>query len=522
MCAINGFFNAAVEDASFIRKMNEANAFRGPDYTSIWQDERISLGHNLLAVNDSPEKSYQPRVSKRGNILVYNGQIYGTSYLDTDYLCDMLDYHGVDYLKNVSGQFALAWYEPEKNRLTIARDHFGGKPLFYIEGEDGVIFSSTLHALHCYRPLKIDGYYIKLLQSLNRFHIGDHCLYSKVKKLVPGEYRTYDTNSGRLVSSGSLHDYQLERQMLTDKEVKSLISDCVTESISNDNRTGVFLSGGLDSNTILHHCAEELEDVVATSCSYLETNGGNIEERYTIDVEKAIQCARFFGVDHYLSNTSPDDLEESMEEILSALFLPTFDMFRIGPRFFASQTAKEAGCKVVLSGDGGDEIFTGYSGDLIYNIPNYKRELQSFYSYINERYPNLPLHVFGPDDINNDRFFMLVTRDSFSLVNDAFAGWHSMEARQPFLHQRLVREILNIPGKLKLRRANFQQRPENTDKYYLRKLFEDELPFCVTHSPIKSGFAAPWDSRNEKKNKRVFLTMISRMQGILKNDIRWL
>lgn len=499
MCGINGFLINHNRPAD-LWKMNDGNKFRGPDHSGSWRNARVALGHNLLNINAVTAMAAQPVISPRGNIMLYNGQAFGVDYFDTQYIVSLLDFGGVNALKSVNGQFALVWYNIEAKTITLARDHFGTKPLFYIE-DGGLLFSSSLHSIAtAYDLVPIDPSGTDQLHSHSRHHAGRSTFYKNVYKLYPGEYRTYNVDTGALIRNGHLHDYVLGEDEMSDDDARDLIWETIKDVTKTTQKAAVSLSGGLDSSTILSQCYDNSK-VFAVTSSYraLSTDRG-IHSPYIEDVERARLTAKFYNVDHYEANLSKTDFNRMKEEATRALMMPTFDHFRTVPRFAAAQEAANRGAKVFITGDGGDEIFTGYTGDSWLLDQEYLKSFQlENTGWLTEgEYDWFPADVLGDDPINNHRFMKLMTTDTYNYVNDAFAGYFGMESRSPFMHQGLIRKMLSVPGHLKIRHPEGTEY-DGTYKYYLRELFKDVLPPHVL-SGTKAGWAAPWNSRNNRLN----------------------
>ena len=142
MCSIEGTTNTDFD----ISKFTDINKSRGPDGTNFFKDENVNFGHNLLAISPNPTNKIQPYISKKGNVLLYNGEIYGLDKdtFDVEWLADRLDNEGVMSLADgVNGMWAFAWYQPARGLITLCRDHFGQKPLYFTELNDNLYFSST-------------------------------------------------------------------------------------------------------------------------------------------------------------------------------------------------------------------------------------------------------------------------------------------------------------------------------------------------------------------------------------------
>lgn len=510
MCAING--HTRTPDADLIRIMNATNSYRGPDATSTWLGEHVHLGHNLLTISGDTDSSVQPWVTRKGNILVYNGEMYDIEGFDTEWVAEMLDYYGTNWLRSVNGHFSLAWYNTSEDMLYLVRDHYGCKPLFYhIDDQGDLYFSSTLDTFDHVTTLEIDREKVMTMHQYARHLPGRLTPYKNVYKLFPGEVFRWDAKKKVQLPSQHLHDYQLENANYTDAEIKKSIEDGVRAVCETKQRAGVSLSGGLDSNTVLSQLRQIHDNRVAISTLYNVPQGKDVYMPYIVDMEKTSECAAYHNTEHVKVLVDEKRYQDSRIKVLEALYHPTMDFKRTVPRYLAMETAKKANCKVVFTGDGGDEIFTGYSGD----DPVINDEKALFFTKDRilsderwlEKYAWFPTECFGDDPLNNQRLFLLLIRDSYHLVNDLCAGWFSMEYRAPFTHQALVQKVLSVPWAQKTRVHPSVNKP-GISKYLIRGLFSEELPDIVVHEDQKAGWSIPWQTRDDRENTQNFYQMV--------------
>ena len=147
MCSIEGFTGPQPFTIEDYTKFNKR---RGPDDTNHWNDGIVHLGHNLLAIAPQPKNKSQPFETDKGNVLCYNGEIFGLkqSAYDTEWLANRIEEKGIQSLKdNVNGMWAFSWYDVDKQTITLVRDHFGVKPLYYMELNNNLYWSSTTKPL---------------------------------------------------------------------------------------------------------------------------------------------------------------------------------------------------------------------------------------------------------------------------------------------------------------------------------------------------------------------------------------
>lgn len=520
MCAINGFalLNSWYQP-SHVKKMNAANRFRGPDKTDWWHDKHISLGHNLLSISGDIETSQQPYVTKKGNVFVYNGEWFDHSGYDTEYLAEMIDYHGIEYLNDINAQFGLAWYDKENCRVTIARDHFGIKPVFYYLKDGKFYFSSSIHGLRECVNIVPDEEQLMKSNKKGFFYEGNFTPYKNIHVLAPGEYITVCLKQVKEIARGSFHDYQLDTINMKDRDVKKLIIEAIEQVGYSKNQIALALSGGLDSTTIASVLRSS--DPLCITNKYvwpgLEDQKMDI---YSKDFALANRTAEEYGlkmVHAECNHLNHADLENGVAE---SSLLPLQDFDRQVARFVFCRETKRQGIKVLLTGDGADEIFTGYSGhDRLYEWTD-ERLVQFIRTRLEEKREDqisFPEHVLGRDIRNNYLFlelFRLV--NTYNLTMDAHSGFHGVESRVPFLHQKLVRTMLSIPSEKKLRlMPELDLKLRANTKFYLRSLFKKNLPEHVLTRNQKAGCCLPWNSLFPSRSMQSKREIVQKIRPLL-------
>ncbi|MFH1769728.1 MAG: asparagine synthetase B, partial [Parcubacteria group bacterium] len=237
MCGINGFNS---QDREKIDAMNGATKHRGPDGVGNFVDENVSFGHNLLAIIEKPENSHQPWVSDDKNyVLTYNGEIYNYKELrnkleakgdkfitnsDTEVLFNGLTKYGYEYLSELDGMFALAFYDKRKQTVLLARDHGGMKPLYYHADQNSFAFSSELRGLFAQgveRKLDVDSAHIYFVLG---YVPGYKTLIRNVKKVSPGQYLQYDLKTKEL-NTGWIELPEKKSESSDDSKFRQLMHD---------------------------------------------------------------------------------------------------------------------------------------------------------------------------------------------------------------------------------------------------------------------------------------------------------
>lgn len=391
MCGLIGLFSNTPNTADFysgvIAGMSASMAHRGPDGSGKWVDEQdgVALGHRRLAVVDLSEHGAQPMVSHSGRfVLSYNGEIYnhneiraeleshgphhfsGTS--DTETLLASVEAWGVtETLKRLNGMFAFALWDRREKSLVLARDRLGIKPLFYGVVEGALVFSSELRAFHHYPGFNghIDR---NALDELIRYTaIGaPRTIYQQVRKLEPGGY--ISVTAAALVSQelpavehywhlkdvamrGCQSPLNCGESELVD-ELDGLLRSSIKAQMLSDVPIGSFLSGGIDSSTVVALMqSESIQPVKTFTIGFRED--AYDEARY------ARQIARHLGTDHHELYLTIDDAQRLVPQLADICDEPFGDS-SILPTFLVSKLARET-VTVSLSGDGGDELFGGYN-----------------------------------------------------------------------------------------------------------------------------------------------------------------
>lgn len=385
MCGIAGIRlnSPAGELRARLQNMSDSIAHRGPDGSGTYFEEsqRLGLAHRRLSIIDLSDAGAQPMVSASGRyVITYNGEIYNYPELrqklertgvvfrghsDTEVLLAGCEAWGLaETLQQAIGMFALGLFDREAGELSLARDRLGKKPLYYGVLETGEwVFASELKAV-------IRG--LPSLSDLDGEALGTYFRYgyisapltvlSGVKKVIPGSivriaigdntvteskyWSAVDTINGAAKSSvpGSADEWQ--------ERFEELFLDAVQKRLIADVPVGAFLSGGIDSTSIVAAMVEVAEEKVA---SYTI---GFAEQDYN-EAEHAAALAKHLGTDHHEMYVSHADLLNNVPQILRAMDEPFSDV-SILPTYLVSKLAVDD-VKVVLSGDGGDELFGGYT-----------------------------------------------------------------------------------------------------------------------------------------------------------------
>lgn len=374
MCGIAGIFHletAKPVDPARIRLMTDAMLHRGPDGNGCWTAPGVGLGHLRLSIIDL-EGSAQPMLSEdEADVLTFNGEIYNFQEVraelaalghhfrtsgDTEVILAAWRQWGVGCLDRLNGMFAFAIFDQRHQRLFMARDRLGVKPLHYASLPDGsVIFASELKGLLAHPALRrtpdpqaVDDY-------LAFGYVPDHrCFVAGVKKLPAGHYLMLERGKP-LAAPTQYWDVDFSRRArgsVSDLQAELLhhMREAVASRMIADVPLGAFLSGGVDSSTVVALMAERSSQAVKT-CSI----GFDVAELDESDYARRI--AERFATDHRSRTVSPDDI--AIIDQVAAQFDEPFADASMLPTFRVCQLARES-VTVALSGDGADEAFAGY------------------------------------------------------------------------------------------------------------------------------------------------------------------
>lgn len=552
MCGIAGSINFKLD----IKKVIKDLFHRGPDENGFFEQENIQLIHTRLAIQDIRHGS-QPFILK-DLIIVFNGEIYNhmeirNKYLkefrfktnsDTETLIYLYKKYKEKLFNFVDGMFAFAIYDRKNKKLFLARDRVGKKPLYYYYDGKYFVFASELNALKNQLKLDIDKKALEFFLRIGFF--WKNTPFKNVCELEPGSYIEIDIEDLKIRKSKyfRIKDFYIENKknlISNENEAISFIEDSLKQSIynrlvSSDVEVSAFLSGGIDSSLVVA-LAKEYKD--------LQTFTVKFEGMYD-ESPIASKIANYLGVPNYIIEINLDNLKEDIEEILLLYGKPFFDSSAIPSYYVSKEVVKHT--KVVLNGDGGDELFAGYRRYVpfqwnnlikaikyfgnIYKILPPPKSKMSLYNYIHRLlktlnksgisfYLSLTTDIFEDvyekldneylnrldkyiNEILNEKnleyiqnllildFDIILPSDLLQKMDIATMK-NSLEARSPFLSIHMIETASKIDSSLKVRGKN--------TKYILRKLASKYLPNDIIHLP-KRGFEVPltkWVD-NEFKN----------------------
>ena len=569
MCGIIGFLTSKAQnitDYDVLREMRESLFHRGPDDMGEYirpLGERapfVFLGHRRLSIIDL-SSGHQPLSNEDGTVwVVFNGEIYNfkglreelkekghqfRTHSDTEVIVHAYEEYKEGCFQYFNGMFAIGIWDEKGNRLVLARDRLGKKPLYYSDTNETFLFASELKAILLYPafPRKVDP--LSLMKYLfYEFVPSPHTIFSEAKKIPAASYLIWGKKGIEVRQYWSPFDSQKGEEKLSETEVELKIMELLKESVKrrliSDVPLGVFLSGGIDSSAITALAQSEIPGKVRTFSIGFEDPSFD-ESKY------AWLASKYIGTEHHEQIMTPTDLLNIVPQIPDILDEPMADA-SILPTYLLSKFTREH-VTVALGGDGGDELFAGYPTYLAHKLAmQYDRYLGTLHPAIKILGNLLPVSddnisfdfkvkkflsgIGFPHGIRNsvwlgsfsfldlkevlspelmgqfDRVKLVEEiilyeksfpfKDPISLLQfldlklylqesilvkvDRASMACSLEVRAPFLDYELVEFMMGLSSRWKLKRF--------TSKYILKKALGKTLPDEIIHRK-KKGFGVP-------------------------------
>jgi asparagine synthase (glutamine-hydrolysing) len=563
MCGIAGWVGAYPstsrhEAERTLRSMGDVLRHRGPDDSGFYLDEHVALGHRRLSIIDL-DGGHQPMWSADGAAgIVFNGEIYNFLELrpelerkgyrfqtrsDTEVLLYLYLEYGEGMLGRLNGMFSFALWDARRRELFVARDRMGKKPFYYVWKNGTFLFASELKALLKHPLVSRDVDRVALTRYLAHEYIpAPHSIFQDIRKL-PGGCALKVSTGGLRIQKYWPCPFGEDGRHVDEREVmdrlRELLRDAVAKRLISDVPLGVFLSGGIDSSTVVAMMAELVppEQIKTFSIGFKERSYD--ESRY------ARAVADHFGTRHHEEVLHPRRMLEILPDVVERLDEPFADP-SIVPTYLLSELTRRH-VTVALGGDGGDELFAGYPTFLAEKIarwyeklvpPFLHRQLEAWverwppslsnfsldfkakrflagipYSedtrhqvWMSAFYPEMQaelwneadgqlgwvyraLGAYGDEVPSRDAlqrslyvYYKGYLQDDILAKVDRASMMHSLEVRAPFLDVRVVEYVSRLPARLKLR--------GKTTKYILKKAMRRRLPDEVLYRP-KKGFGIP-------------------------------
>lgn len=382
MCGIAGYVGETKNPSDCLAKMAKVINHRGPDSNGIWTDQkRIGLAHTRLSILDLSPAGHQPMHSTSGNyVLIFNGEIYNHKYIrlelesiskrnwlghsDTETLLASIEEWGIENtLSKVKGMFAIALWDKNSKNLYLSCDRIGEKPLYYGWVNEQFVFASELKSIKQFPAFnnKIDKNSLAIFLRFNSIP-APYSIYENIYKLEPGQIAKINSTSKEIEKSSfwsieeAYKNAKMNKFIGTSKEavdkLEHLLLNAVSSQMQSDVPLGAFLSGGVDSSTIVALMKSFSNSKVNTF-----TIGFNSKE--FDEAKHAALVAKHLGTDHYDKYVTDSDALNVIPNLPNIYDEPFADSSQI-PTFLVSEFAKQK-VTVALSGDAGDELFGGYN-----------------------------------------------------------------------------------------------------------------------------------------------------------------
>jgi len=535
MCGICGeiYWNRKPASKERLSLMLNAMQKRGPDDEGVWLNSQVGLGHRRLSIIDLSSAGHQPMIDD-GLTLVFNGCIYNyealkvelqelgqtfVSHSDTEVILKAYRQWGMDCVSRFEGMFAFAIWDDEQHQLLLARDRMGIKPLYFAPVDGGGRFASNTQAL-----LETDGINTEIdpvglhhQLTLHAVIPAPHTILKGIKKLEPGHWLIVNPD-GQMYKKSFWHLQAKRPQMLkglpaptTEKGWIDAIHDSLKEAVykrltASDVPVGVLLSGGLDSSLLVAMLAEAGVKNIKTFSIGFE----DVPEEKGNEFEFSDLVAERYKTDHKKYLISNNEVLPRLHEAVEAMSEPMVGQDAVAFYLLSEQVSKDV--KVVMSGQGADEVFGGYfwyskmaeAGKNI-DLTKPKQAVSAFAPYYFDRSHQEWLEVINPKyhthDVTSDlvgdclteegadsfldqvlRFDVttLIVDDPVKRVDNMTMAW-GLEARVPFLDHKLVEVAMAAPDELKLK---------NDGKHILKEIGRGIVPDEIIDRP-KMAFPMP-------------------------------
>ena len=560
MCGLAGIINldGTPVELSLLKKMTDSIVHRGPDGEGQWVEKNVGLGHRRLAILDLTDAGHQPMLSVNHRyVLSYNGEVYNFkeirleleklgywfhSQTDTEVVLNAFDAWGLKALEMFNGMFALALWDRMEQKLIIARDRYGIKPLYYSQQGSSFAFGSEQKAIIANPMFKKSLNKSALFEYFTFQNIfTDKTLFNNINLLPAGHYACLELKKStpKLVLTQFWDfDFKEPSTKVDDQEYREeltrLFSQAVNRQLVTDVELGCYLSGGIDSGSITAVASQTYPYIKTFTCGFDLNSASGLELAFD-ERAKAEYMSYHFKTEHYEMVLKAGDMERALSNLVWHLEEP-----RVGqsyPNYYAAQLASRF-VKVVLSGAGGDELFGGYPWRYYRAVINddFEHYIDKYYQFWQRLIPNSKLsQVFSPileevkdtwtrdifrdvfkhhasqlespeDYINHSLYFESKTfLHGLLMVEDKLSMAHSLETRVPFLDNDLVDFAMHCPVRLKLNnlsdvvRLNENNPGSKTNQYFqktkdgkqiLRDAMRNFIPDDIAKAE-KQGFSSP-------------------------------
>jgi len=560
MCGIAGIYNLNGEppDRAVLSRMAGAIAHRGPDGERFYVEGGLGLAHRHLRIIDLSDAAMQPMPNEDGSLqLIFNGEIYNyvelrpqleakghrfLSHSDTEVLLHAYEEWGTDCLSRFNGMFAFALWDSRKQRLFIARDRLGVKPLYYRWHGGSLVFASEIKALLSHPGIEARPHLPAIAEYMNAMYTtGEHTWFSGIKRLLPGHFMVAEPAGLRVEKWWDVPDIEdppgrhMEKYYID--TTRELLEDSVRLRLRSDVPLGAHLSGGIDSSAVVALLSKQLRPLGEP----VRTFSGAFQEGEAYDERRYINLvARRYKTDHRETIPCLHDLPALFDKMVWHMDEPA-----AGPgillQWEVCALSRESGVTVINGGQGGDEAWAGYFGyipaylrTLLRQAPRNPRLLANLATdavkmirrdstrsamsralrggrrgrlqasstlgdWAGERFGEQLVEMLEPSIPDESRstprtpLAAATSQDmkwylpSLLHVEDRTSMAFSLESRAPLLDYRLIEHAATVPSALKMKGL--------TTKYVLREAVRDLLPPAIYRRTDKMGMptpVAPW------------------------------
>ena len=567
MCGISVIYNKNPDssvDKIILKKINDKIKHRGPDGEGFYFHKNIGMGHRRLSIIDLSKNADQP-MKFDDIILTYNGEIY--NYLeiknelikkghkfqtksDSEVIIRAYKEWSFDCVNKFNGMWAFCIYDLSNNKLFLSRDRFGIKPLYYFENESSIFFGSEIKQFVelIDKPIVNKKILYEYL-FLNQLNHTNETFFEKIYSLPQSCSMIIDIveNKKKIIR---YYDIERENTITKEKDFKKVIKNSIRFRLRSDVTVGTCLSGGLDSSYIASEASllNKNKNFIAVTGQSLDKN--NDES----DIAKIV--VNRFDLNWHCEKTDAIEFTDHIDKIIYYQDEP-FTNPSIAMQYFVLKKSREAGCKVMLDGQGGDEILLGYERYFI----SYLNQISNFFKFLktfreltkksklniktlfyyniyfkfslfkkyflrlknrhikSQKFKYVSMENLNSFNKSSKDIFMLQKNEIYKIqlpkllkFEDRNSMANSIEARVPFLDHNVVEAALNLPTGLKINKG--------WSKYILRKMLSNMNLKKIAWRKKKFGFESPIEYWMKDKSYFVkYIKESSFMKYILKQNI---
>ena len=513
MCGFTGWYkkNHEKKNIKIIKQMTKTLKYRGPDQKGFFIDKNILLGHRRLSIIDL--KNGRQPYAYNGYTIVYNGELYNTEDLknklkekytfettsDTEVLLKGYIEYKEKVLDMIEGIYAFAVYKDDK--IFLARDRVGVKPLFYTKIKNNFLFASEIKALLKNKIVKpiINKESLQELLSLSPSRIPGSGVFKNIKELRPGHYMIYENNKINIKRYWNIKEENIKDDYVTaTKKVEKYLTDSIKRQMVSDVDIACLLSGGLDSSIITAIVSKNKEKLDTYSIDYEDNEKYFQKTKFTVSQDNDFirLMSKTFNTNHHYKVITQRTLAKYLKESVIARDLPGMADIDSSLLWFSKQIRKKH--KVILSGECADEIFGGYPWFYREEIKNreyfpwldsidsrsklLKKDLQEklkLKEFMKIQYHNIlkevPITKNKKEQQYKNLFYLNMTYFMPTLLErkDRMTMRGSVEARVPFADTKLIEYLWNLPWEYKYH--------NNQEKGILRDAYKNLLPQEITN-----------------------------------------